>query len=774
MNVFFARKFFAGVTALTLLITSTQVDAKAHKESKNKHGRHDLVRDLLDTKSIKKQLRTAAKKIKGIGSHKRKSCCEPTLICQKLIDKVGGTLVLHKSGDYALTQDVTGTIVIAADSVCLDLCCHTLSAAGRASAVIANGNQALKVFNGRITNSSEAAIFVTNCSGVGIYDLTLTDHSVDAICQINSMDINVHDVNFINSDIGERALLFDTCNNVTVDRCNISGYLSTAGAIVQLQGCTNMSVQDVDVSQCTKTSAGDIGQLSVGTALVAVDGCKGIDFVHVKVNNNTINNTVAVLDQPNQYRTAEAIAFWSSSGCSLYRCETSNNVDVAGSGATLVTEDYFLAFKNCSSVIVTEHQSSNNSCPVAIASFVGIVSIDSSSMVFDGCQANDNTIDELVVLGPGTFSQMHGIWVRGGSSDTVVRNCQTNGNTATKGGEGRSSEVFNPGVFSGIRMNGEGHVIDNCQANHNKMGDKPDFTFVAGILNSTATNAVTSNSVAHSNTGGQSAYGIAIHPVDVDVVLGMNQVISNCTANSNGNFGISANLLGDPLPEAAVNITIVDCVCNSNGSDVGLAAGIIVLNPDADRNVLIKGCQVSDTGSDASTEAAGIQMITASNVVIEDTEVFNTTAVGQAHGIVFDSITDSKILRTQVHGNKNAGILLTGENVNVAIIECVAMGNTVGFEFAQDSTASCCLVQDSRALSNRQIDFLHALSPLTTTFVGNEAQCNSTPATNATNYSITGGTISLQEMSVGSGVMVQVPPTTAGLGSRYVNVSVLP
>ncbi|MCE5294040.1 MAG: right-handed parallel beta-helix repeat-containing protein [Chlamydiales bacterium] len=680
---------------------------------------------------VRDQLQNANAKLDRIKQLEHRLSQEaPTPITQKMMHEADGTLVLKHSGDYCLTENICGTIVIEANSVCLDLCCHTLNAKGEPNAIIAADYQGLKIFDGRIINASIAAISIDNFSAVELFKLILNNNALDAIHITNSTDLNVHDIDFINDNSVERALWFDTCNNITVTHCNATGFLSTIGAIIQLDGCNAASLQDVDVSGNTKTAGANVNEFSPGTAFVSVAFSSGIHFVHVKVNNNTFNNSIPIADQSNHHRTAEAINFVSSNSCSLHRCETSNNIDIVGSGATPITEDSILSLSECSGFIITEHQCNNNTCPTAIISFIGIALYRSSESILENCQANTNIVDELYVL-PFVFAQMHGIWVAGfgdgSSQDNVLRNCQANDNTVNKGGAGRSPGTLNPGLVAGVRMNGTGHVIDGCQANQNSMGDSPEFTLIFGFLKSADTNGVLSNSTADNNVGGERAYGISLHPLNFGFIFGADQIISNCSANSNGNYGISTGLFSDPLPEFAANVVISNCVCNKNGTGSGPAAGIIIVNPAQDRSIVIKNCQIADTGTAASTIAVGVHAITAANVVIEDCNIFNTTADDTGHGILFDTVSDSKIIRTQVHGNQNSGIELQGVNSNVLILDSIAVDNDKGFSVADGSTLIEGVIQGNRAIGNQTVGFEHAAvlpAPFDTGYQNNYAQNN--------------------------------------------------
>lgn len=739
----------------------------------------------------------------------KKDCCESFCISQKDLDKARGTLLLSCSGDYCLSENIIGTLIIGADSICLNLCCHTLDAGGRPNAIVADGHHSLKVYNGRIINSTNAAILVNNYTAVELFDLEMNYHALDAIRQTNSIDLNVNDVAFLNSNSGERALLFSSCSNIAVKNCSASGFLSTIGAIIQLDNCRAASVEDVDVTNNGKISSADTNEFSVGTALVSVSSSSGVNFVRVKVNNNIFNNNIPISDPNNHWRTAEAIFFLSCSSCSLHRCETSNNTDVAGSLATEDTEDFFLCLLDCNSCIITEHQSNQNTCTQPIAYFMAIASLDSTGMVVDGCQANNNLVSQLLVS--KFITQMFGYDIGAyfsfaKSNDNLVRNCQANFNRVEVGGAGRAN-FGATGVIIGIGVGGTGAVVDYCQANHNTMGDSEPHTSVIGIFSDACNNATISNSSADNNTGGQDATGILLY-FQREATRGVNPLVLNCSANSNGNNGISIGYFDD-LAQTNADITIIDCLCNKNGGGEGVAKGI-VFQPvtGGTRNALIKGCQIYDTFStfnavgifvenatnlaiqdcqiynttSSLSSAGGILALNGTSVVVENTNVFNTNPGPQTagFGILFDSLNDSKIIRSQVHGNRDpsvTGVALFGRNNNIALIESIAIDNGIGFFFPPFvSTSSCSLVQDCRAINNISSGFDYAIAtPLTITFIGNEAQCNGETADD--NYLGLAGLISLQELKLSNGSLTSINPPGAGaaaLGARFTNLRVVP
>ena len=120
-------------------------------------------------------------------------------------DFVSGVYTVAASGAYCVTENLTGSIAIEANSVCIDLDCHNVSAGGNANAFTVTGQNGIRISNGSVSNSSVAGILATNCTGVQLSNLFMNQNSNDAI-QLNSCtEVNVYDVNVFGS-LGVRAL----------------------------------------------------------------------------------------------------------------------------------------------------------------------------------------------------------------------------------------------------------------------------------------------------------------------------------------------------------------------------------------------------------------------------------------------------------------------------------------------------------------------------------------------------------------------------------------
>ncbi len=690
--------------------------------------------------------------------------CTP--ITQEEINLGSGVYTVLRSGLYCVNENVTGLIQVApgVDCVSINLESHTVTAGAAGIAFSANGNEGLKIFNGCITGSTDAAILVTDYTSVELFDLNIHDYTGDGVRVDPSHDVYVHDVNFVGAGAAERALLFDAVDNFVVQRCNASGFLSTVGAVVQLDGSANGLVQNVNVTRNTKVLAAAAGGFpdvlaNEAVRLVSVDTCSNVDLNQVKVNQNT-----SASDQDTNGLVG--IGFNASTNCSLTQSEVNNNTITDGGSESI----YAMVMMNNGSDngVFADVQANNNvTGDTPVTALFGFASFGSQDLHFDRCQANDLVAQELTVE-PSLGSAVIGFGAV--DSSAVLYRCQGNRNSAVNPGSRIPGDQL--AVVRGIGFGGA-TLLDSCEANGNTIGEG-SRAVVTGFGCPSA-NLVVINCVANNNIGGELAVGIQLPteaspelPTDVS-----NARLINCTAMNNGRYGIAVGQ-PDSTIGSGNNLEFVNCFVSQTGSldQLSDTAGIFIAALDTPvTNVVIKGCEIDNTLS--SVNGAGITVTNARNVVIEDTNVLTTTAT-PGYGILFDTLSDSKIIRSQVHDNTNAGVELVNTNSCIAIIESIAMRNDVGFEFSITSTIACALVQDCRALSNAASGFRYAAVPLpfTTTFIGNEAQCNGNNS-QAANYDLGANLIPLQSLSWSTGVRTNVNGSDA-LGARFANLFMIP
>lgn len=684
--------------------------------------------------------------------------CTP--ITQGDINLGGGTFTITTSGDWCLADNVQGTIVIDASSVCLDLNCHIIDANGADNAITAGGQQSLKIFNGTVTNATDAGIDLVSCEDV----------TVSSINFVNNTDISL----YIHSALVGACPSFTVSNpsqGILVENCNITG----GNRAMLFRGCNELHVEACDVYENVNT---------IANAVVSIEHCNDVVFEEVLVNNNT----KAVPSQgtgPLLFEGPETAVMLvqSSDNVQIRNCQTnSNTASIVGAMITLqVTGIEFDV--DCgpvtgltSGIVIDGHQSNNNTNITGI--LTGMSGFFVPSMRVMNSQTNGN-VTTRSANGLGAFLTQG--FTMGfaslGCERIYIQNHQSNENKSLNDLTSVAGESY--GIF--VAADGElefladGAIIENCQANNN--GDFDQGSKSTGICLGYGTAAEASNGAI---VRGCQVNGTAAHACVCAFGCYWNHVVyEHCQADNNRAFGTPdpANNcaqgygFGFALAGDVSDVRYISCTASNNSCVNFAAAGfdassyppfsigaqpiLISLPPE---NVIYEDCVAHDNTSVSSFGCGFRAALGVDDCVIQDSDAFSntTTGTGSGHGILFDTTQDSKIIRSQMHENDNNGIELIGSNTTIAIIECVAMDNGVnGFDFAATSTANCCLVQDCRALSNANIGFAHLTSPLTTTFIGNEAQCNNDGET-TDNFVINGGIISLYELSWTTGLMTNI------------------
>ena len=690
--------------------------------------------------------------------------CSSKTIKQCHFDKNGGVYTINKSGNYNLSKDVQGTLSIQASNVCLDLCCHTLNASGSENAIIvgeksvsveslktssktiynidnfdrqslrqnknlfkdeltnifksmksqkvaavtvsknlASGNiQHVRIYNGSITGATSDAILVNKVFDVEIYDITMFNNSINSINVTESESVSMKNINFSGEESGERAVVLNSSSLVKLENLNITKYTSIIGSLIQVLSSSSIILENVSLLNNIKAStSGSFG--NPATTMIRFDLCSHINLIRVKINNTTISNTGSA--------RFTGILFLSSKECSMYQCEINNNskTNLEGEGPNL-TVMLLLAFSI--NIAITECKMNSNSVlgPL-IGELSGIYSFGCDNLVCDKININENYIEEIENDNTGGFTGFYSVF----TTNVVVRNSQINFNIIDTAGVDR---VDGEAYLACFLSASDNCIIENSQMNNNS------------ILNSTGLNMFMEpfvcfgdlsgltlrNSNFDANIGGEFGAGILIAAEFANV---SNITIENCSSSGNTSTGlwIAKFFRYGPSPGVTNNVKILNCVFNNNGKEDFEGRGIYIDGLegfDGISNILIKGCQIGNTFS--GVNARGISVAYANNVVVEDTNVFESGN----QGIVFDNVSNSKILRSQVHGNVEEGILLTSTSLNNLIQDNYAINNAIGFD-------------DKSAFANA--------------FLGNKAQENGTDYSgvalvNVSTYSKSAGTYS--------------------------------
>jgi len=645
------------------------------------------LKKLIKKKTLFKKMCHHCKSSKCHSDKKHEGGCSSKGIDQCHFNKSQGTYVICKPGNYHLKKDVRGTISIQSSNVCLDLCCHTLDANGADNAIVIGEplvEQAtlsakkqsveslrseissfkkksigeasekprqkvakkttlkardvksksepvgsihhVRISNGTVCGAADAAILSNSVFDLEVSDLTMLNNALDSVRVLRSNVVTVKNVEFSGLESGERALLVNFSDNLTVSDCSASGYLTTIGAILEFNTSNTIDMSNVSVTNNVKSAVQGNVIWDSSTALVFFGGfgivnydpyvgCSGVKLDNVRVNHNIIYN---IYDSCSVcWQTFEAIFLGYCNNCSINNCETSNNADIAGSvGADIDTEDFMLNLMFCDSCTITNHKSNNNtSAPVYYFSPVAVY--DSANIVLDGCQANSNVVEGFAEgLGFDSLYTMYSLppYFGDANHNTTIRNSQANNNLLISGRAGRTVWNGDAGFLFAFQVGGDESIVDNCEASNNGIGDNLPYTAVIGILQDFAQNARISNCVANVNYGGELAHGInVIHTGFAD-----NTVISNCVANDNGTYGISVGDVG--FDRAINNIVIENCNCIGNGVE-GISLGTL---DGSVGDVLVQNCKVVNTGGLFSAGALrGIVAKYPENLVIKDCDVIS-------------------------------------------------------------------------------------------------------------------------------------------------------
>jgi hypothetical protein len=693
--------------------------------------------------------------------------CMP--ITQNMINLAGGTYTITTSGNWCLDSNVVGSIIIAADSVCFDLSCHEIDATGHARAIFVNGKDTIKISGGTILNSTSAGIEIVDCEDVTVSSINFINNN-DISLYVHSTSIGAcpsftvagasQGILVAGCDVSgcDRAMLFNGCNDLNVASCNVYDNSNTvANAVVAVEFCNDVVFQDVHVDNNVKAISGQgtgaLGMFGPETAVMLVQASNNVQVKNCTTNNNT---------------------------CDIVGMMT--GLQVTG---IVLAPDCDPITGLSSGIVIEGHQAIGNSnttgLNLGIATFYvpGIVVSDSQTNGNVTMQSTSNQgafLTQGFTMGFGSF----------GCPGLYIKKHQSNNNMSLNSVTDNGGEAY--GIFiaaADADHLGNGVVIEDCQANNNGNADQGSKS--SGIsLNYGPAAVASSGAIVR---GCQANGNAAISCVCAFGCYWNNVQYENCQADNNASFGApdpannsaSGYGVGFAVAGDVSDIRFISCSASNNSCEIDIAAGfdassyppyipemaplLLAFSPV---NVIFEDC-VAHNNNSAESFGCGFRAFGVNNCVIQDSDAFSniTSGTGSGFGVLFDTCTDSKIIRSQVHENNTHGVELLGANSSIAIIECIAMGNgQTGFDINAASTMSLGLIQDCRAMNNVLNGFANLASPLQTTFIGNLGEGN------GQDFFIIGGVISLFELHWGTGLMVNLTgePTI----SNWINISVAP
>lgn len=638
-------------------------------------------------------------------------------INQTMITDANGTYTITTPGSYCVTEDVTGTIVIASNSVCLSLDCHIVNADGNDNAIVITTARGVSVFGGTVTGALEAGIFAVDSSGINLYDLYFVGNTSLGVDLEGLSGARISNLEFDGGQLGggDKALRVNESENININSINAYDFTNVTESIITLENCNNINLTDVVAANCEKALNAPASELSNATGIISVYYCWDTNLLRCHADNNYATND-NVLFGP--------ISVIASSNFTVEDCTANNNYHEVVSQQGFAPFFFYLnsvspfGESQESSAYVDRCQANGNTATDITYFLHGFHVESTSDVILNNCQANGNSLQQTYTVVDGDTSGLAGIYIldgtdyfddgQPGSQNWIVRGCQANDNVVINGGSQISGSYSD---VSGLFFQGAAYVgkpaklvIQDSQFCFNNMQTTAAQQKVQGIHLQDAIGVTVINCTCDTNLGGDAATGIRVL----------------------GHYGFSQD------------IEIIGCTANYNATGGSVASGIRV-------------------GVDTESIA---QRITIRDCVTNDQEGDDVTNL---YGIFFDgNQLDSSIIGCQCNYN-NTGVYLSGSNGNIRIANTTASDNTLGFVL---DSAQCSVVQDCTAIYN-DVGFTDSSDPFSTMFFGNFAQCNG----DGSDYSIENGVISLQSIDFSSGDMTVVSGNAA-LGARFTNMNV--
>ena len=463
---------------------------------------------------------------------------------------------ISQSGYYCLANNVSGSFIIAADDVTLDLNAHTISTGG---VIVQSGIVGTVIKNGRITDST-VGIILNQTTNATVQDISITDSP-----GLTAITATGNGNEFTNIYIDTVATGFsgdgvNPNNYLLMDGLTVAN--TTGTGILFNGGLTDSTIKNVNVAVCASN-----GVVAQGTCLYNV-------FSNVSI--------YAVNQFGFYFFDSTSIA-----GCDLINVSVSGMGTAAGAGiyATLATGFRFI------------------SCAVrdSAASAFSYFRIDSGfNDLFDSCIAEATPDIGLANFGFQIASQ-----------ETIIKNCQVLNLQQTSGTLAAfySDAPFNQfidciasGILGidvgpeidviGFQLNinaGTNNILTNCQATNiqSNVGNATGFLSAASFVQ--FNNCIASGIASTVGSFSTAAMGFMI------TEQALNNSVIDCQATAISNFfGQSRGFYMAALNGQLTNCIAldIDMTMTNNTTQFGSAVGFQI-QPGGSQWVLIN-CQATD------------------------------------------------------------------------------------------------------------------------------------------------------------------------------------
>ena len=381
--------------------------------------------------------------------------------------------IISQPGSYCLTQDIMGTVTIAADQVLLDLNEKIMS--GGTNGIEVSNQKDVFIRNGIIKNMDTNGILIDTCNNVMISDIefiasatgiavlattcvriehcTFREHTSEAICLDNTNNGQVIDNKVINNT-GDGIILRNSSvkNKIAQNTCNGNGtlLLSLFSGIRLFSSSNNILSENI-----CNNNTGDIGfgirldsssnnTLSKNTCNNNIGGSGGFGILLFSSSNNVLSKNTC---NNNIGSGSNGIFLFSSSDNNTLSENICNNNDFSGISLGSSPSNNTISKNTCN----------NNSIHG-----IGLSSSDNNTLSENACNNNGGDGIFLLTADNNTISKNmcnnntgDGIDIFGDSFDnTVVFNSTNeNGDTGIKNAE-VSNNAFN------------NSAVDNTTANY--------------------------------------------------------------------------------------------------------------------------------------------------------------------------------------------------------------------------------------------------------------------------------------------------------------------
>jgi hypothetical protein len=445
---------------------------------------------------------------------------------------ITASITITEPGFYCLAQDITGSIIINADNVIINMNNHTINGNGAIAISIQPGTHRI-IFNGNITEA-DIGIEITNSADTNVTMLSLSTCNI-GIFGHSVIDCVLKDMVI---EAGTTGIQFDGTNDtIIVDSFIING-TSSNGFTSALGSCSNLFLIN---GSCELTGdiailIGDVSNVKMSAISVNSigNGAGGISCSGITNGSVLINVTVAGAGQ-------SGISFANLTNGVFQECHIFSGISSISSVGFFIGAGNSNQFINCSANNIVSGIELPPNAPALRSAGFHVANGD--SIQFTGCVANHIFSGNENAYG----FELEAV------SDASLRNC-TAQRISGQGDAGFNSTGFALLGTTSVRL-------DNCQI------IDASFETVGFIIDESSSAVVMDNCLANQCArqgylieGLQNSFSDcqAIACLDGFVITGTDNVFNYCQSNFNNGSGFIAT---------GTNIILGNCSAIRNGTN---------------------------------------------------------------------------------------------------------------------------------------------------------------------------------------------------------------